>query len=701
MFSSVSGISSEKPHHIISFLILMNPLLQPFDTPFGSYPFDRITIADFKEAFAQALTEKRAEADAIIHSTMPPTFENTILALERCGERLELVSGAFFNLLHAESNDELMALSQEIMPELTRLGTDIALSEPLFDRIRTVWEHTAPDTLTTEEYRLLYNCYRGFVDSGALLPAEKKERLRALSDEMSTTSLSFGQNILKDEKRYKLHLTDAAAVAGMPETALVLAADKARRGGHAEGWLFDLSAPSYFAFMKHCGDSHLRRQMYEAKMSVGFAQNEYNNEALVRKMVNGRLEESNLLGYDTFAHYALHDRMAKKPEAVHALLDKLLEAYKPKAEEELEMISQWAAAQASDPTSFTMEPWDWAYWSEQYKQAHYTLDDEMMRPYFELERVTRGVFGLATRLYGLSFAERADVPVYHPDVRVYEVSDEDGSYLGLLYTDFFPREGKQNGAWMNNLRDQSEGQRPHIIIVMNFTPPTADKPALLTAGEVETFLHEFGHALHGMLSQCRFGSLSGTSVARDFVELPSQLMENWLTERDFLDTFALHYQTGEPMPSDLVDKLLAARNYLAASGACRQLSFGYLDMAWHGLTAPVADDLDIKAFEEAAWRKALVLPPSPPHTVMSTAFGHIFSGGYAAGYYGYKWAEVLDADAFAAFQEAGIFDRGVASRFRQEILERGDTADAMDLYVAFRGHEPDIDPLLRRTGIIA
>lgn len=678
----------------------MNPLLQPFDTPFGSYPFDKISIADFKEAFAHALAEKRAEADTIINSTEPPTFANTILALELCGEKLELVCGAFFNLLHADSNDELMNLSQEIMPELTRLSTDIALSEPLFVRIRTVWESDEKEKLSDEEKRLLYNCYRGFVDSGALLPTEKKDRLRTLSEEMSMASLTFGQNVLKDEKRYKLHLSDPAAVAGMPETALALASEKARRKGYTEGWLFDLSAPSYFAFMKHCPDGNLRRQMYEAKMCIGFVDNEYNNEALIRRMVNGRLEEAQLLGYDTFAHFALHDRMAKNPKAVQELLDKLLDAYKPKATDELEMIRKWAADKTSEVDNFTIQPWDWAYFSEQYKQAHYDLDDEMMRPYFELGRVTRGIFGLANRLYGLHFSERTDVPVYHPDVKVYEVSDEDGSYIGLLYTDFFPREGKQNGAWMNNLRDQSEHQHPHIIIVMNFTPPSADKPSLLTAGEVETFLHEFGHALHGMLSKCRFSSLSGTSVARDFVELPSQIMENWLTEKEFFDTFARHYITDEPMPAELVEKLLSARNYLAASGACRQLSFGYLDMAWHGLSAPVDDKLDIKAFEEAAWSKALILPPSPPKAVMSTAFGHIFSGGYAAGYYGYKWAEVLDADAFAAFKEVGIFDREVAGRFRREILERGDTADAMELYVAFRGHEPDIAPLLKRTGLV-
>lgn len=678
----------------------MNPLLKPFDTPFGSYPFGQITIKDFKEAFDKALSEKRIEADAIINRTDEPTFANTILPLEKCGEKLELVCGAFFNLLHAESNDEMMALSQEIMPELTRLGTDIALSEPLFKRISHVWENTEKENLSPEEDRLLYNCYKGFVDGGAALPSEKKERLRALSDEMSTLSLTYGQNVLKDEKRYKLHIQDEATIKDMPETARLLAAEKAKREGYADGWLFDLSAPSFFAFMKHCPNRELRKQMYEAKMSVGFVDNEYNNEALIRKMVNGRIEEAQLLGYETFAHYALHDRMAKKPEAVYDLLDKLLEAYKPKAKEELETIQAWASTRTSSTDDCTIEPWDWAYWSEQYKQTHYALDDEMMRPYFELGRVTEGVFGLATRLYGLTFEERKDVPVYHPDVKVYKVSDEDGSYIGLLYTDFFPREGKQSGAWMNNLKDQEEGQRPHIIIVMNFTPPSADRPSLLTAGEVETFLHEFGHALHGMLSQCRFSSLSGTSVARDFVELPSQLMENWLTEKTFLDTFARHYQTHEPMPSDLVDKLLSARNYLAANGACRQLSFGYLDMAWHGLKDPVDENMDIKAFEEKAWEKALILPPSPKTAVMSTAFGHIFSGGYAAGYYGYKWAEVLDADAFAAFQEEGIFNRKVADRFRHEVLERGDTADPMDLYVAFRGHEPDITPLLRRTGII-
>lgn len=679
-----------------------NPIFAPYTTPHGAYPFDLIDTSAYREAFAEAIADKRREIDAIISCSEAPTFDNTILALERAGSKLERVCGIFFNLLHANSTDELMAISEEVMPALSELSTYILLSAPLFGRIRQVYEARDTLGLDEEEMRLLTNCYEGFAESGALLPDEQKARLEALSLEMSQATLLYGQNNLKDQKRYRLHLTNPADVAGLPESLLTLSSEQARREGHEAGWTFDLTAPSYFPFMQHCQHSHLRQQVYLAKMSVGSAGDEYDNSDLIRRIVNGRLEEAQMLGYPTFAHWALHKRMAKEPSAVYALLDELLEAYKPIALEEIEQISAFAHERGHEGE---LASWDWSYWAEQYKQAHYELDDEMLRPYFELGRVIDAVFGLATTLYGITFVERSDLPVYHADVRVYEVHDADGSYLGLLYNDFFPRDGKRSGAWMSTFQDQyhlpdGTDHRPHIVLVMNFTPPTADKPALLTAGEVHTFLHEFGHALHGMFSMCRFSSLSGTSVARDFVELPSQIMENWLSQRTWLTSFALHYRTGEPLPAEYIERMERAKHFLVGYACCRQLSFGYLDMAWHTLESPLeAEGFAVKAFEDKAWDKALVLPPSPVGTSMSTSFGHIFSGGYAAGYYGYKWAEVLDADAFALFKQEGIFSREIANRFRAEILSQGDKREAMDLYIAFRGQRPSIEALLARDGI--
>ncbi|KGN68066.1 M3 family metallopeptidase [Porphyromonas sp. COT-239 OH1446] len=679
-----------------------NPILLPYDTPHGAYPFDRIDIEHYREAFAEALKIKRAEVDAIINNPEPPTFDNTILALERCGDAMERVSGIFFNLLHAHANDELMQISEEIIPQMSELSTYIILNEALFERIHSVYQERESLGLDEEEQRLLQNCYEGFAESGATLPEVQKQRLRELSQELSRSGLLFGQNTLKDQKRYRLYLSDESEVKGMPESSLLMAREAAEREGHPTGWLFDLSAPSYFPFMQHCPVGERRREMYLAKMAIGAAGDEYDNREHIRSLVNGRLEEAQLLGYETFAHLALHKRMAKHPSAVYELLDKLLDAYKPVAEREIEQVRRFALERGVETE---LQSWDWSYWAEQYKQAYYELDDELLRPYFELSRVIEAVLGLATQLYGLGFEERGDIPVYHPDVKVFEVKDEDGSYLGLLYTDFFPREGKQSGAWMNNLQEQyhlesGEDHRPHIVLVMNFTPPTAERPSLLTVGEVHTFLHEFGHALHGLLSQCRFSSLSGTGVARDFVELPSQIMENWLSEPEWLTSFARHYQSGEAIPSEYIDRMQRARHFLVGYAACRQLSFGYLDMAWHTLREPLGEALDVRAFEDEAWHKALVLPPASEGAIMSTSFGHIFSGGYSAGYYGYKWAEVLDADAFSLFKQHGIFSREVAQRFRREILSQGDKREAMDLYESFRGAKPSIDALLRRDGIL-
>ena len=630
--------------------MLMNSLLQPTTTPHGAYPFDQIQVGDFREAFDQAIQEKEQEIQALIASEDRPTFANTIAALERSGARLEWVSGIFFNLLHAAATDELMAISQEVTPRLSALSSFITLSDALFERVRSVWEEREGLALDAEDLRLLERTYEGFTERGALLPPE---------------------SLAREEGR--------------------------------EGWVFTLAAPSFFPFMQHCPDGRLREEMYRAKMTVGAAGDEYDNRELIRELVNLRLEYAQLLGAKNYAEKALRLRMARRPEAVYQLLDELLGAYRPIAEEELARVESYAREHGQTEA---LQPWDWSYWAQQYQRAYYELDEEMLRPYFELSRVSDAVFGLATTLYGIHFTPRPDLPLYHPDVRAYEVTDVDGSYLGLLYTDFFPREGKQSGAWMNNLQEQyhsAEGvdHRPHIVLVMNFTPPTEEHPALLTPGEVRTFLHEFGHALHGMFASARYSSLSGTNVVRDFVELPSQLMENWLDERTWLLTFARHYESGEALPEELIQRMEQARHFLVGYAACRQLSFGYLDMAWHTITEPLGEGLDTKAFEEQAWQRAVLLAPSPAPCQMSTSFGHIFSGGYAAGYYGYKWAEVLDADAFAAFQEEGIFSRETAGRFRREVLSEGDKRDAEQLYEAFRGKAPTTDALLRRDGVKA
>ena len=680
----------------------MNSLLQPTTTAHGAYPFDKIQVEDFREAFSLAIEEKEQEIKALIASEEQPTFTNTIVALERSGTKLEWVSGVFFNLLHAAATDELMAISQEITPRLSALSSFITLSDPLFDRIRSVWERRETLGLDAEDLRLLERTYEGFTERGALLPADKKERLKAIQARMSELSLTFSQNNLKDQQRFRLHITDQHALTGMPETSLRSAEALAREEGKS-GWVFTLAAPSFFPFMQHCPEGKLREEMYRAKMMVGAASDEYDNRELIRELVNLRLEYAQLLDAKTYAEKALRLRMARTPEAVYQLLDELLTAYRPIAEEELKRVETFAKEHGhTEP----LQPWDWSYWAQQYQKAYYELDEEMLRPYFELTKVSEAVLGLATTLYGIHFAPRPELPVYHPDVRAYEVTDADGSYLGLLYTDFFPREGKQSGAWMNNLQEQyhtasGEDHRPHIVLVMNFTPPTEGHPALLTPGEVRTFLHEFGHALHGMFASARYSSLSGTNVVRDFVELPSQLMENWLDERSWLLTFARHYETRETLPEDLIQRMERAKHFLVGYAACRQLSFGYLDMAWHTITEPLSEAIDTKAFEEHAWQRATLLAPSPAPCQMSTSFGHIFSGGYAAGYYGYKWAEVLDADAFAAFQEEGIFSRATAERFRMEVLSQGDKRDAEQLYEAFRGKAPTVDALLRRDGVKA
>lgn len=674
-----------------------NPFFGKYKTPHETIPFNKIKTEHYEPAFEEGIRQVKQEVDKIADNPAAPTFENTIVALERSGALLERVSSAFFNLLSAESNDEMMEISQRVSPKLSESSNDIILNEKLFNRIKSVYEQKDRLNLNTEDAKLLQETYESFAENGANLSEEDKEKFRKLSAEESLLTLTFDQNVLKDENSFEMLLTDEADLEGLPESVREAAAANAKEKGKT-GWLFDLTAPSYVPFMRYSAKRDLREKLYRANMAVGNKDGEYDNRENIRKIASTRLAIANLLGYKTYADYALHRTMAKTPANVYKLLNDLLEAYRPTALNEYNKIQGFALGM--EGKDFTVMPWDWSYYSEKLKDLTFNINDEMTRPYFELSNVKKGVFGLATQLYGITFKENKAIPVYHPDVTPYEVYDEDGKFLAVLYTDFHPRDGKQSGAWMNGMKGQykinGKDSRPHIVIVMNFTKPTETKPSLLTFDEVETLLHEFGHALHGMLADGTYQSLSGTSVYRDFVELPSQLMENWLTEKEFLDQIAVHYQTGEKIPQEMVQKLIDASNFNTGYLCLRQLSFGFLDMAWHTLTSSF--DGDIAAFERTAWQPAQVLP-SVENTLMSSSFSHIFAGGYAAGYYGYKWAEVLDADAFAAFKAAGIFNKDVAGSLRENILSKGGTEDPMKLYVRFRGQEPTIDALLKRNGI--
>lgn len=674
-----------------------NPFFGKYKTPHETIPFNKIKTAHYEPAFEEGIKQVKQEVDKIANNPAAPTFENTIVALERSGALLERVSSAFFNLLSAESNDEMMEISQRVSPKLSESSNDIILNEKLFARIKSVYEQKDRLNLNTEDAKLLQETYESFAENGANLSPEDKEKFRKLSAEESLLTLTFDQNVLKDENSFEMVLTNEADLEGLPESVREAAAANAKEKGKT-GWLFDLTAPSYVPFMRYSAKRDLREKLYRANMAVGNKDGEYDNRENIRKIADTRLAIANLLGYKTYADYALHRTMAKTPANVYKLLNDLLEAYRPTALNEYNKIQGFALGM--EGKDFTVMPWDWSYYSEKLKDLTFNINDEMTRPYFELSNVKKGVFGLATQLYGITFKENKAIPVYHPDVTPYEVYDENGKFLAVLYTDFHPRDGKQSGAWMNGMKGQykidGKDSRPHIVIVMNFTKPTETKPSLLTFDEVETLLHEFGHAIHGMLADGTYESLSGTSVYRDFVELPSQLMENWLTEKEFLDQIAVHYQTGEKIPQEMVQKLIDASNFNTGYLCLRQLSFGFLDMAWHTLTSPFEGD--IVAFERTAWQPAQVLP-SVENTLMSSSFSHIFAGGYAAGYYGYKWAEVLDADAFAAFKAAGIFNRDVARSFRENVLSKGGTEDPMTLYVRFRGQEPTIDALLKRNGI--
>ena len=678
----------------------VNPFLEQYKTPHETVPFDKIKLEDYEEAFLEGIRRDDEQIEKTINNPAEPTFDNTIINVDddKDGyyDLLSRVSTVFFNLLSAETNDEMDALAQKMQPILTKHANDVRLNKKLFERIKAV--HDNHRELTPEEQRLLDNCYDGFVRSGALLDDEGKEKLRKLTEEASMLSLQFSQNLLKETKAYTLHITDEKDLDGLPDTAKEAAAMTAKEQ-KKEGWIFTLDYPSYSPFMTYSTRRELRREMYMQRNTMCTHDNGENNLEICKRIVNLRREIAQLLGYETYAEYVLKNRMASNTQNVYKLLDDLIDAYMPTAKLEVADIEKKAKSMEGD--DFKLEPWDFSFYSHKLQLEKFNLDAEMLRPYFELSRVIDGVFGLANRLYGITFKENKDIPVYHPDVKAYEVFDKDGSYLAVFYADFHPRKGKQGGAWMTEYQGQwidkkGENVRPHVSVVMNFTKPTTEKPALLTLGEVETFLHEFGHSLHGMFANTRFESLSGTNVWWDFVELPSQFMENYGAEKEFLRTFAFHYKTGEPLPDELIERIRKSRNFMVAYGCMRQASFGLLDMAYYTKKDAFTDD--IIPFEKKAWQKAMVLEQLKD-TCMTVQFSHIMAGGYAAGYYSYKWAEVLDADAFSVFKKNGIFNRETAQSFRDNILSKGGTEHPMTLYKRFRGCEPTIDALLERNGI--
>ena len=694
-----------------------NPFFEPYNTPHDTAPFDRIRLEDFEEAFMEGIRRDNEQIDKIINNPAKPTFDNTIISVDdekdNYYDLLSRTSSVFFNLLSAETNDDMDALAQKLSPILTQHANDIRLNEKLFERIKYVHRHHRK--LTAEEKMLLDNCYDGFVRSGALLDAEGKARLRQLTEEASMLGLQFSQNLLKEQKAYTLHITDEAQLDGLPDTAREAAAQTAKERG-LEGWVFTLDSPSYSPFMTYSTQRELRQQMYMAYNTKCIHDNTENNLDICKRLINLRREIAQLLGYKTYADYVLKHRMAGNVRSVYKLLNNLIDAYKPTALKEREELKKQATTSPSQGGGVkspveALEPWDVAFYSHKLQMKKFNIDAEMLRPYFQLNTVIDGVFGLATRLYGITFKENRDIPVYHPDVKAYEVFDRDGSFLAVFYADFHPRQGKQGGAWMTEYQgqwmeredvkkpfgpDNCKNVRPHVSVVMNLTKPTAEKPALLTLGEVETFLHEFGHSLHGMFANTRFESLSGTNVWWDFVELPSQFMENFAIEKEFLRTFAFHYETGEPLPDELINRIVRSRNFMAATACLRQVSFGLLDMAYYTKKDEFTDD--IIPFEKQAWKKA-ILGKQRMDTCMTVQFSHIMAGGYAAGYYSYKWAEVLDADAFAVFKREGIFNPATAQRFRDCILSKGGTENPMVLYKKFKGGEPTIDALLKRTGI--
>jgi len=672
----------------------INPLLTQFDTKHNTPPFSQIKEEHYKPAFVESIASGKAEIEKIAQIENP-TFENTIVALEFAGAQLDKVAEVFFNLTYANTNDELQRIAEEVSPMLSEFSNDIYLNETLFAKVKQVHDQ-GNEGLDDEQKMLLDKTYKAFTRNGALLDDDKKERFREISKQLSVLGVKFGQNVLAETNAFKLHITEEADLSGLPKGVIEAAAEQAKADGN-EGWVFNLNFPSYLPFMKYADKRELREQMFKAYTARGNNGNEADNKENINKIVNLRLERAKILGYGTFADMILEERMAGSSSTVFSFLDELLEAAMPFAVKEKEELDAYAKENGAD---FKLERWDWAYYAEKLKESKFDLNEEMTKPYFQLSKVKQGVFDLCAKLYGLSFSETDEVEKYHDDVHVYEVFDETGDFLSVLYLDFHPRESKQGGAWMTSFASQmkKDGQdvRPQVSVVCNFTKPTETTPSLLTFDEVTTFLHEFGHALHGMLSRCTYPSLSGTSVYRDFVELPSQIFENWALEKEWLQDVAVHYQTGERIPDELIQKIIDSRNFLSGYQCVRQLSFGFNDMAWHS----IADNFngEVADFEKEAMEKTELFEHSQ-NSVMSCSFAHIFSGGYAAGYYGYKWAEVLDADAFSVFKEKGIFDKQTADSFRQNILEKGGSQHPMTLYKNFRGQEPHVDALLERSGL--
>lgn len=674
-----------------------NPFFGTYKTVRQTTPFNKIKNADYEPAFMKGIEEQQKEIDAIVNQRSMPTFENTIVAFDRSGKLLDRVASTFFALLSAESNDEMMEISQRIQPALSEHSNNISLNEKLFQRIKFVYDKRDQLDLNPEEMMLLTRTYQSMANQGANLEGADREKYRELSSELSQLTLTFGQNVLKESNLFSMELTEND-LDGLPQSYIDAAAALAKSKGKT-GYLVNLSYPSYGPFLKYSARRDLREKLYKAYNGRNLS-GEYSNVDVLKRIAEVRMELGKLFGKKNYAEYKLEYTMAGDSKHVYDLLNQLLEAYKPVAIQDVKEVQGFAIGK--EGKNIEIQPWDFSYYANQLKDAKFDLNDEMLRPYFELSNVTKGVFGLATKLYGLQFKENKKIQVYHPEVKAYEVTDKNGEYIGVLYTDFFPREGKRSGAWMTEYKGQwkeenGKNSRPHVTIVMNFTRPTETAPSLLTYDEVETFLHEFGHSLHGLLSQVTYGSLSGTSVYRDFVELPSQFNENYLAEKEFLDSFAVHYQTGEKIPEALVEKIRQSQQFNAGYYCVRQLTFGMLDMAWHSIEAPVTDEMI--AFEQKAIDCTQILPTIEGMS-FSPQFTHIFSGGYAAGYYGYKWAEVLDADAFSVFQKNGIFDAATAESFRKNILEKGGTENPMILYKRFRGSEPTIEALMRRDGII-
>ena len=675
---------------------MKNPLLTESTAPFGAPEFDKIKNEHYLPAFEQGIAEAKAEIDAIVANQEEPTFENTIEAMEYAGQTLSKVASIFYAVMEAHTDDEKQQIAEQISPMLTEYTMYVSLNNDLFQRVKAVYEKKDELGLDQDQMTLLEDNYKSFVRGGANLSDEDKAVYSKLSEELSLATLQFSKNVLAATNAYTLHITDSTELGGLPEFVRTMAAETAAEKG-LEGWAFTLQAPSYSPFLKYSENRELRRQIWTAYNTRAIG-GEFDNTEIVKKIVDLRIKIANILGYETYADYALEERMAKNKQTVTEFIMNLLEPSLPFAKKDVADV--FAYAKKNGFEGKRLESWDFSYWSEKYQQAEYSLSAEELKPYFQLESCIDAVFGLATRLYGISFTELDNVPVYHEDVKVYEVKDADGSHLALFYADFFPRASKRGGAWMTEFRGQSikDGveKRPFISIVCNFTKPTADAPSLITHDELTTFLHEFGHALHGIFAQGRYGSLTGTNVSRDFVELPSQIMENWAFEPEYLNSFAKHYQTGEPIPADLIEKIVAAKNYLAGYAQVRQLHYGLLDMSWHTLTA-VPEEGTVE-FETKALAPYAVMP-AVEGTAFSGSFSHIFSGGYSAGYYSYKWAEVLEADAFSLFKEKGIFNTEVAASFRENILSKGGAQDEAVIYRNFRGHDPQPEALMQKLGL--